>query len=277
MSFFIRRYLYGLSRRSGWLFLCLAPLLVYAVLAASIPDRYLVQQKIPVAAGSPVSLSSSPVDFVKVGDLIAHPEELFQDSFALLECGKNLDIDIDAQDETRASKILRIALDKQMSIRSEGGGVVIEYLGPDKKLGEKIVAFYSQRLLERIDQGMLRNQSASTGRTVSAALSPSSQKTDTLQSITLAEDIKPLTGAIPISPAVMPQTALWRTERNLNAAVILSISAVLVLILLGLMEWNDPAFKSERQVARYLGVRIAGSVPDLERLGLMVGKSGKSG
>jgi capsular polysaccharide biosynthesis protein len=44
------------------------------------------------------------------------------------------------------------------------------------------------------------------------------------------------------------------------------VSLIIILIIIGLMEWADPAFKSERQVARYLDLSIIGSLPDLQKI-----------
>jgi len=38
------------------------------------------------------------------------------------------------------------------------------------------------------------------------------------------------------------------------------------MMILGMLEWADPSFKSERQVARYLGLPIIGSLPDLNKI-----------
>jgi hypothetical protein len=57
--------------------------------------------------------------------------------------------------------------------------------------------------------------------------------------------------------------ALWRSDRAAPVAQALIISLIAVIVFLGVLEWSDPAFKSERQIARYLGVPILGSLPDL--------------
>ena len=277
MSFFIRRYLYGVTRRSGWLLLAFAPLLLYILGNSMIPDRFLVQQGLPIVRTSPVSVTSSPVDVISVNDLIMHPEEFFQDTYALIECGKNLDINLEVVDESHASKILRSALAKDVSIKADGENVLIGYLGPERKLGEKIVQFYSQRLVDRVDQGSARTQVADN-RGASVVMSPAAQKSDAAQSIaSAAPEVKTLAATIKISPSVLPLTALWRPERGFAATMIFCISLVLVLVLLGALEWIDPAFKSERQVARYLGVRIAGGIPDLNRLRSIVRKPKAAG
>jgi len=44
------------------------------------------------------------------------------------------------------------------------------------------------------------------------------------------------------------------------------ISIFCILILIGVMEWNDNSFKSERQIGRYLNMPVLGSIPDLNRM-----------
>ncbi len=48
------------------------------------------------------------------------------------------------------------------------------------------------------------------------------------------------------------------------------LSCIGVFILLGVMEWTDSSFKSERQIGRYLNYPILGSVPDLTRVSNMM-------
>jgi capsular polysaccharide biosynthesis protein len=59
---------------------------------------------------------------------------------------------------------------------------------------------------------------------------------------------------------------LWRHERLVPLALITFISLIGVLIVLAVLEWSDPSFKSERQVAQYLDLPILGSLPDLNKI-----------
>ena len=46
----------------------------------------------------------------------------------------------------------------------------------------------------------------------------------------------------------------------------LFLSVLGVAGLLWALEWMDPSFKSERQIARYLDVPVLGSMPDLNKI-----------
>lgn len=58
----------------------------------------------------------------------------------------------------------------------------------------------------------------------------------------------------------------WSSEQLPRAIVIGVLSLLSVLLLIAILELSDPAFKSERQVARYLGLPVLGSIPDADRL-----------
>ena len=59
---------------------------------------------------------------------------------------------------------------------------------------------------------------------------------------------------------------LWRPERLVPLVLITFISLIGVLMVLVLLEWSDPSFKSERQVAQYLELPILGSLPNLNKI-----------
>jgi len=65
---------------------------------------------------------------------------------------------------------------------------------------------------------------------------------------------------------------LWRAERSIPAINILILSLIVLLFLIGALEFIDPSLKSERQVARYLGLRSLGVLPDLHKLSRAIKK-----
>ncbi|MFQ5964664.1 MAG: hypothetical protein ACE5KZ_10295 [Candidatus Scalinduaceae bacterium] len=70
---------------------------------------------------------------------------------------------------------------------------------------------------------------------------------------------------------------LWRSYRLFPLMWSFLGSVLVVLIFLGVLEITDTSFKSEREVARYLGLPILGSLPKLsEYSNTLDGKHGFS-
>lgn len=61
-----------------------------------------------------------------------------------------------------------------------------------------------------------------------------------------------------------PERRLLRPDHVGPATLLLLGSFTCVLILIGALEWNDAALKSERQIARYVGLPVLGSLPNLD-------------
>jgi len=73
-------------------------------------------------------------------------------------------------------------------------------------------------------------------------------------------------------PRVLGVATPWSSERLPRALLIGVLSLLAVLLLIGVLELSDPAFKSERQVARYLDLPVLGSMPDADRLTHRLGR-----
>lgn len=250
MRFLIKRYLYGVSERRAWLFCILLPPLIYLVLAASRADRFTVTQDVAISKDAPVASASNPVDFSMMSQIVSRPADLFHDSVALREiyealCGAKA---LDRTDERY--QVLVQAADQNLELTMPDNGTArIAYHGRDEVLGHMLVNYYARRLVKRAQAGLVRQSPRAAGKDLSGPLPP----------------VMDETGAIGFkgNREVREHRALWRPERVsplMKAAV---ISLVAVLIFLGVLEWSDPAFKSERQIARYLGLPILGSLPDL--------------
>lgn len=68
------------------------------------------------------------------------------------------------------------------------------------------------------------------------------------------------------APRRIAQRAWWREYRLLPAVSLFVISLGAFLVLVALRELLDPSFKSERQIARYLGLPVLGTLPNVDLL-----------
>jgi hypothetical protein len=264
--------LHGLSVRRYWLLLALLPVFAYLAAAATIPDRFRVEQKIAIGADVPVAVEDSPVDFVRLGELTAHPESFFRGDFSIMELSRHLEGYPQGRGLYRESGDLRALVATAMSLQlSPDNSAQVVYDGKDRALGEQLVAFYARQLMSRADEGFKRkHRQEARGTQASAPVSGPEP----------AQQVRPAAAVGPAGPAaanpiqltgqaqVKELRAAFRPERFAVAAWILAVSLVLVLALIVVREWTDPSFKSERQVARYLNLKILGSLPNLDKVPL---------
>lgn len=267
MHFYVKRYRYAVERRLHWMLLAVIPVSVYLVVSAIHPDRFTVRQDTPISNEAPISVMESPIDFLKMSEIISHYEDFFLDEFALTGLSKNLETIMPYPKDEGQTSSLRMAVATVMSMKtSDEKTVQIVYYGPDPKFGEILVNSYSQRLLDRVADGLLRSSKANAGHSrAQGAMPPSVDATAISRSMAGATENKagsPMLGA----RTVEEHRAAWRPERLGPSLLIFSSSVAFMLLLLGILEWTDPSFKSERQVARYLGLPILGALPDLGKL-----------
>ena len=240
MQFFLKRYILAVSRRRLWLWLAVvAGVFSYAVFTV-IPDRFSVEQEVLVTKEATLAVGPRGGDGVKAGDLVSSPDKFFLDDFALILLDKHL------QGTGKAKGHLTPALKgwvkDTMSITfSDRNSVLIVYEGEDKELGREFVAFYAQRLLSR----------ARTGPGITKRLPGDLQKGSIEGFGTMRTE---------------DRRTLWRSSRACSSLTVFAVTLGVLLIAMGLLEWMDPSFKSERDVARYLGAPILGSLPDFERV-----------
>lgn len=294
MNYYIKRSRYAIKRRLGWMALAVVPLFVYLLGAAMSPDRFTVAQDIRISRDAPISVANSPIEVTKLSDMVVRSDDFFKEDFALAELSKRLESINLAADPDRQTRALKVAAAKVMSLQARDENTIrIVYYGEDLKLGEALVDFFSQRLLERAEDGTTRSHrwaagpSGSLGRSgepaaMLASRAGSDSATDSPAQNQLginrrkdATSSTPGGQTISESPQAPGLTggkileqhrALWRPERLVPSVTILFISLCIMLLTLITLEWMDPSFKSERQVARYLGVPILGSLPNLEKL-----------
>ena len=103
--------------------------------------------------------------------------------------------------------------------------VIITFYGENKAIGQTLVRYYSDRLIQKGKEGLLRSKHKGSGFKLPA-----------------------LMGNMEINE----HRTLWRPERFVPLVLITFISLIGVLMVLAVLEWSDPSFKSERQVAQYL-------------------------
>ncbi|WP_295393446.1 hypothetical protein [uncultured Thiodictyon sp.] len=65
---------------------------------------------------------------------------------------------------------------------------------------------------------------------------------------------------------VVDQRSLWKPQRRRPALLVLLLSALGVMRLIGIFQLADRSFRSQRQMARYLGLPVLGALPNAEPL-----------
>jgi hypothetical protein len=263
MWFYLKRYRYVVSKNRKFLPLVLAPLAIYLVGAAAMADRLLVTQKIRLPQDTPIASAKGPVEVISVNDLISHPEDFFQDQFALAELANLLYAFPELGQGGPPANALRVVCQRDMSLTKPGEDLLaVSYSGPNAALGGELVGFFSERLLTRTEEGMERSSRQTAGR-MGARTAPQAAG---VASPGVASNREPLRVATLGARDLLAQHAVWRPERFPVAVLVFVASLVFMMLVFAFLEWADPSFKSERQVARYLDVPILGSIPNLDNL-----------
>jgi hypothetical protein len=124
--------------------------------------------------------------------------------------------------------------------------VRIRYQGKDEPLGIALVDFFSQRLIKRAETGRERAARGTTADDPSPALAP----------------------ALSLNQAIVTGSArsAFRPAKLTPALITFLLLTAIYLAAIALKELANAAFKSERQMARYLGVRVLGTLIDADRL-----------
>lgn len=241
MGFYLRRYIAALHAHKRWLLLALLPLTLYWVLAVLYDVTFTVSRDFSAYSGDiPVSAPENPTGTFKLGALTAEPDLLFLDGFAVAQLRKQVVL-LEKFGGAPDDNTLRRVAHSTMALAEIGGtGLRLSYTGKDVTLGTALVAFYTDRLLKRIENGMAR---------VRPRVAPP---------------------AVAFQPAgeiaVISRNSIWSSDRLLPATVVLTISVLGVLLLIAAVEASDSSFKSERQIARYLGLPVLGAIPDAASL-----------
>lgn len=244
MYFNIKRYLYGMAKRK-WigLFILIIPM-VFLVMSAIIPDRYTVTQNVEITNDAPVALMTDPVGFMTFKQLSLEPESFFLNSYSLTKLTNDI---MTGWAEKYGAVIGDMIKESMGLIRLDGRTIQIVYTGKSREIGEILVEFYADRLVIKAQEGLTRSNTSEFL-------------------------VKPaLSGSIEIRE----MKAMWRSDRMGPLLYCIGASVVLVLLLFGFIEWNDSSLKSERQIARYIGLPILGNIPDLNKVALVLHSKGQ--
>ena len=261
MLYHIKRFYHGIWKIRRWLPLVFIASLIYVIIAAMVPDRFSVIQKITINKSTPVAVSKTPVDTMPMEKIINSPAELFLDDFAIRELTRSFEQLATTERKEYLSNELRQIVEDSLTIRAaDDEHILMIYYGSDIKLGKMMVNFYTQKLMGRAKDGLMRSI-----RGYNANLSPRFQPSQ--PDAALSETLKPkpqpeISGELNIEE----HRAFWRPDRLLSTIEIFTVSLLLFIIVAAVLEWSDPSFKSERQVARYLGIPIIGVMPDIDQL-----------
>ncbi len=243
MRFYLKRFWRAFRIHKKWMLLVLPALALYLIYAALTDVDFLVSREFsPYSSDMPVAASDSPVAVLRLGNLVADPKVLFLDGFALSRLQKDpglLAAYGGQPDEATLRRILHADLTLVPS--QTLAGLRLSYEGQDEALGRALVEFYSERLMKRVEEGVARAER--TGGS------------------TAAVRLQPLGDLV-----VVVKRTPWSPERLVPAIGVLILAFVGVMVLMVILELSDPSFKSERQMARYLGVPVLGAIPDAEPL-----------
>lgn len=239
MRFYLKRLYYGIQQRKAWLLLVFLLPILFILLSALIPDRFAITQKIAIQPDAPVALASTPTGYGQARSVVADSSNFFMNHFALRAFYNQLNNGAGDYRSDPQFRFLAEEVKTNMTlIIVESAMVQVGYLGRDRQLGAALVAFYAQRLVHKGIEGLTRSDAHGQ------------QPLPTLQG----------------EADVQYQRALWRVERLKPLLQLTILSVVAVLLLMVVLEWSDPALKSERQVARYVNLPILGSLPDVNRV-----------
>ena len=241
MRFHLKRYGKALRVHKRWGLLVLLPLGLYIAVVAVDDVTFSVSQDFSAYAQDlPLAAANSPIATVHLGEVLADPDLLFLDSFALLQLSRKLAL-VTGYDALKDESHLRRVAYSTLSLFAPGGSSLrLSYTGKDPRLGRVLVDFYTDRLMKRVADGAARSHSEASPTTLR---------------LQAAGDL-----------IVVEQRSLWKPQRLRPAVLVLLLSAVGVVLLIGIFQLADQSFRSERQMARYLGLPVLGVLPNAEPL-----------
>ena len=240
MYFNIKRYFYGISKHKYWLLLILFPPIFYILVSAVNTDRFSIKQDISISKGLPLALASGPTGLKPIKEIVIHPDDFFLNNFAVRKLYTKLYVGTAVYRADGQFRNLLETIKNSMSIEMPSENIaIITFFGKHKAIGQTLVSFYANRLIQKAKEGLLRSNYKESGLKLPALMG--NMETD-------------------------EHRALWRSERLVPLVLIAFISLIGVLMVLAVLEWSDPSLKSERQAAQYLGLPILGSLPDLNKI-----------
>ncbi|MBK5970788.1 MULTISPECIES: hypothetical protein [Thiorhodovibrio] len=257
MFFFFRRYRHAIVAHKAWLLVIVAVSLLVGGWAVIRPDLSFAYQAFSFAGDPPIAASDSPVNVIPLSQLLAEPEGLFNEQFATMQLRKQLSLTGMLPDNVQLNEFAlgRVVHDTMTFERTSPGELRIRYQGQSETLGVALVEFFSQRLIRRAQSGSTRAGQTSTpastpeGSSADGQQPPAQAVLNPEQSIVTGSASSPFHWA-KLTPALITFAALMIT----------------FLLVVGIKELLNAAFKSERQMARYLGLRVLGTVIDADHL-----------
>lgn len=238
MNFLFKRYMHGVIKRKNWLSLILVIPFIYLLFASAQVDRFTIWQTLSIPQNAPVAIESSPMGYQSLGNVIDNADGFFRNNYTVTKLLQDTFGSLSMAWPAGPTTALIESVRNDMSIRMDTNGrPQILYYGKDRKTGEMLVGYYADRLLRQTKEGYIRSNQT------------------------------PL-GAIAITGPVEStgHRAFWRNDRIAPLLLSVLLSLIGVAALMWGMEWSDPSFKSERQIARYLDVPVLGSMPDLNKV-----------
>jgi len=241
MSFYVKRFATALGSHKGWATIIPLSLLIYLAYAAVMDVKFSISQDLePYNADVPLSVAHNPVATIKLGEIIHQPSLLFLEGFSLKQIQKKVTVLKDHPQFNDENQLSRFILDTMQLDSGTGDQFGITFKGGDPIAGKILVEYYSQRLLTRVEDGLVR---------VKDAAAISDQRPD-------------LKGTI----VTVAQRTLWDKDRLWPLGMVLILSTLFYLTLVAAIEFTHPAFKSEREMARYLGIPVLGIVPNVDHI-----------
>jgi hypothetical protein len=214
--------------------------MIYIFVSAGYTDRFSIQQNISISKGLPLALASGPAGLKQMEEIVSHPDDFFLNNFAVRKLYTKLYVGTAVYRADGQFRNLLEMIKNNMSIEMPSENIaVITFFGKDKEIGQTLVSYYSNRLIQKGKEGVVRSKHKESNFKLPA-----------------------LMGNMEINE----HRTLWRSERLVPLVLITLISLIGVLMVLAVHEWFDPSFKSERQVAQYLELPILGSLPDLNKI-----------
>jgi hypothetical protein len=250
MYFNIRKYFYGISKRKYWLLLILFPSMVYIFVSAGNADRFSIRQNISISKEFPLALASGPAGLKQIKEIVTHPDDFFLNNYAVRKLYTELYVGTAVYRADGMFRNLLEMIKNNMSIEMPSEDIaIIAFNGKDKAIGQTLVSYYANRLIQKSKEGLVRSKDKES-----------------------SFKLPVLMGNMEINE----HRSLWRSERLVPLILITFISLIGVLMVLSVLEWSDPSFKSERQVAQYLELPILGSLPDLNKISSALNSKSKS-
>lgn len=238
MNFLLKRYIYGVIKRKNWLSLILVIPFIYLLIASAQVDRFTVWQTLSIPQSAPVAIESSPTGYQTLNSVIDNPDSFFRNNYTVTKLLQDTFGSLSMVWPAGQTNALIQSVRNNMSIHMDmTGRPQILYYGNDRITGDMLVSYYANRLLRQTMEGYTRSNSSPPN------------------AITIAGPVE-TTG----------HRAFWRNDRAIPLALTIVLSLFGVALLLWALEWSDPSFKSERQIARYLDVPVLGSMPDLNKI-----------